>query len=256
MRTFLTLFLMSLLLVGCGKGKSKISIFSKATTTVTPSMTPSPSPTPTPQVFMPILELDAVRMNVAKIEMVSRLDQARFPYIQRYVSKGKPDKIPSPDSKRLLWRGKSAQGYYLYLSDADGKHSKKIKDCKNAYQPSWGPDSAHVLYTSVNWKTGKRNIVIYDLLARKKREVFGSRKGVGAMAAFSPNGSKIAFTYFDELWMMNSDGIGRTNVSLRDRIKVSVKEAALLAWSVDGSQLAYQPLGARDIFIITFVRKG
>ena len=60
--------------------------------------------------------------------------------------------------------------------------------------------------------------------------------------------------------MMNADGIGRTNVSLRDRTKVSmsvsVKEAALLAWSVDGSQLAYQPLGAKGIFIITFVRKA
>lgn len=248
MRKFLALFMMGLLLAGCGDSKKS-----------TAKKAPIIMPKSTPQALTQILQLDAVRMSVGKVESVSSFDPARFRHIQRYVPKGEDDKITSPDGKQQLWRGKTSQGYYLYLSDFDGprgKHDQKIKDCKNAFQPSWSFDSKRVLYSAINWKNGKRSLVIYDLETKKKREVFSSRKGVGAMAAFSPDGSKIVFTYFDELWMMNSDGIGRTNVNLRECIKIPVKEASLLAWSADGSQLAYQPLGAREIYIITFVRKA
>jgi hypothetical protein len=201
------------------------------------------------------LNLDAVRMAVGKVEAVPGIDSNKFPYVERYVEKGGDEKIKSPDGKHLLWRGKALDGYYLYTSDAAGKGVVKIKDCKNAFQPSWAPDSKRILYSAINWKSGKRSIMLYDPEQKKPREAFGSRKGVGAMAAFSPDGSKIAFTYFGELWMMNSNGIGRTNVNLKEQIKKQVKEAALLAWSRDGAQLAYQPLGYKDIYVITFVRK-
>ena len=54
----------------------------------------------------------------------------------------------------------------------------------------------------------------------------------------------------------NANGIGLTKVNLKDVIKQRVKEASLLAWSRDGSQLAYQPMGYKDIFIINFVRRA
>jgi hypothetical protein len=202
------------------------------------------------------LNLDATRMLVGSVAQGKTLDTAVFPYPQRYVEKGKDTKIPSPDGKRMLWRGLASDGYFLYVSDADGKNQKKLKQCKNAYQPSWAPDSKRVIYSSINWKTGKRSLVILDLATGKLSEGFKSSKGVGALAAFSTDGSKIAFVYAGDLWMFNANGIGLTKVNLKDQIKQRVKEAALLAWSRDGSQLAYQPMGFKDIFIITFIRRA
>lgn len=201
------------------------------------------------------LGLDAVQMSVGKVDIMSALDKNEFPYLHLYVEKGGAEKIPSPDGTRLMWRGKSAEGYFLYVSGADGKNPEKLKPCKNAYQPSWAPDSRRILFSAMDYKTKKRRLMTYDLVSKKSKEAFSSKKGVGALAAFSPDGSKIAFIYFSELWMMNANGIGRTNVNLRDQIKEPVKEAKLLAWSKDGSRLAYQPLGKDKIFVINFVHK-
>jgi len=202
------------------------------------------------------LNLDATRMVVGRVVRTLALDPKVFPYVQRYVEKGKDTKIPSPDGKKMLWRGLAADGYFLYVSDADGKNQQKLHDCKNAFQPAWAADSKRILYSSINWDNRKRSLMIYDLGTGKKREGFKSKKGVGAMAAFSTDGSKIAFIYAGDLWMLNSNGIGLTKVNLKDVIKQRVKEATLLAWSRDGGQLAYQPMGFKDIFIINFVRRA
>lgn len=202
------------------------------------------------------LNLDATRMVVGKVTRALTLDPKVFPYVQHYVEKGKDTKIPSPDGKKLLWRGLASDGYFLYVSDADGKNQQKLKDCKNAFQPAWAADSKRILFSSINWHSSKRSLMLFDLSTGKKREGFKSKKGVGAMAAFSTDGSKIAFVYMGDLWMLNANGIGLTKVNLKDVIKQRVKEASLLAWSRDGSQLAYQPMGFKDIFIINFVRRA
>jgi tetratricopeptide (TPR) repeat protein len=200
--------------------------------------------------------LDATRMVVGKVAKTRNIDTTVFPYVQRYVEKGKDTKIPSPDGKKMLWRGLSSDGYFLFISDADGRNQERLKDCKNAFQPSWAPDSKRVIFSSINWKTRSRSLIIFDTSSGKGREGFKSKKGVGAMAAFSTDGSKIAFVYAGDLWMLNSNGIGLSKVNLKDQIKQRVKEASLLAWSRDGSQLAYQPKGYKDIFIINFVRRA
>lgn len=202
------------------------------------------------------LNLDATRMVVGNVVKTTALDPATFPYVQRFVNKGKDTKIASPDGKKLLWRGLASDGYFLFVSDSDGKNQQKLKNCKNAYQPAWAPDSKRVLFSAIDWKTKKRSLMIIDLSTLKKREGFKSKKGVGAMAAFSTDGSKIAFVYAGDLWMLNANGIGLTKVNLKEVIKQRVNEASLLAWSRDGSQLAYQPMGYKDIFIINFVRRA
>jgi len=200
--------------------------------------------------------LDATRMVVGSVKTVASLDSNVFPYVQRFVPKGKDTKIPSPDGKKMLWRGLASDGYFLFSSDASGKNQRKLKDCKNAFQPSWAPDSDHVIFSSINWKSSKRAIMIYSLSSGKLQKGFESKKGVGSMAAFSTDGSKIAFIYAGDLWMFNANGIGLSKVNLKDQIKHRVKEASLLAWSRDGSQLAYQPTGFKQIFIINFVRRA
>ncbi len=198
---------------------------------------------------------DAVRMGVGKVDTVLALDPAYFNFVNRYVPKGKDEKILSPDGKRKAWRGLSKTGYYLFVSDADGKNVQRLDKAKNAFQPSWAPDSKRVIYSAMNWATRQRSINVYDLQTKEVKKAFSSRKKMGALSAFSPDGTKIAFTYFGELWMMNANGIGRTLINLKDQIKKTVDDAGLLAWSRDGSALAYQPLGSKEIHIIRFQRK-
>ena len=83
-----------------------------------------------------------------------------------------------------------------------------------------------------------------DLVRRasgKARRAFNASKKVGPLASWSPDGSKIVFTYFDELWIMNASGIGRGLLNLGGRMKMNVEDAGLIAWSLDGSRLAYAP---------------
>ena len=200
-------------------------------------------------------KLDAVRIGIRSVAQVTALDPAQFPLRVEFQDPRSLVQVPSPDHQRQVWRSKDKTGYYLFLAGADGRAPKRLSACKNGYQPVWSPDGKQILYSAMDWQMEERNLFIYDIAKGKSRRAFNAKKKVGGLAAWSPNGGKIVFTYFDDLWIMNANGIGRSLLNLSGRINKPVTEASLIAWSADGSRLAYRMRGDNIIYILELAPK-
>lgn len=205
--------------------------------------------------------LDAVRFSVETVTTVPSLDSTAFPLITRFQDPRQVVKVTSPDGKWQVWRELGKGGYALTLSKADGSGERKLAGTKNGYQPSFSPDSKRILYTAMNWSTEERGLYIYDLAAEKAQRCFTAKPklpkndGLGGLAAWSPDGSKIIFTYFDDLWMMNANGIGRSLMNLAEPLKKPVTEAALLAWNKAGDGMVYQARGEASVHVIKLTNR-
>jgi len=218
----------------------------------------SGAPTPLPQVraapapAFAIAQVDATRLKIDSVQVVSRIDPWVFGEVTQFQDPRVKVKVASPDGKWLVWRGQDAVAYWLFLSDAHGGKVRRLKACRDGYQAVWSPDSRHILYSAMDWRKKERNLYIYSIATGKKiGRAFNAKKRLDALAAWSPDGGKIVFTYYGNLWVMNSDGVGRGLLDLADRIKRPVHEAARMAWSKDGVRLAYQMRGDDKVYLIS-----
>lgn len=203
-----------------------------------------------------LAKLNAIQVDIANVVTATSADPAQFPLRVDFQDPRSTVKVPSPDGKWLVWRGLEAgKGYYLFLSDASGAKAQRLDACKNGFQPVWSPDGKKILYSAMDWRTEERNLFIYDIAAKSARRAFIAKKKVGPLATWTPDGSKIVFTYFDELWITNANGIGRGMLNLGGRMKMNVDDARLFAWSADGSRLAYGPKGQDTVYQIDLTSK-
>jgi Tol biopolymer transport system component len=213
-------------------------------------------PSAAPRKGFDLGKLNAMRVDIAAVSPAQSLDPAAFPLQVEFQDPRKTVKVRSPDGKKMVWRGLEAgKGYYLFIADADGSNPRRLDACKNGYQPVWSPDSKRILYSAMDWKIEERNLFIYDLAANSAKRAFNASKKVGPLASWSPDGSKIVFTYFDELWITNASGIGRSMLNLSRRTQTAVSDARLFAWSADGSRLAYAAREGGPIHLIDLTSK-
>ena len=199
--------------------------------------------------------LDAVRLGVGKVEKAAGLNKAAFPDITSYQDPRKVVKVASPDGKKLVWRGLDKKGYCLFLSDANGKGEKRLDACHNGFQPTWSPDGKKILFRAMDWRIEAFNLFLYDMATAKVQRAFNAKKKVGALASFSPDGKKILFNYFDDLWLMNTNGIGRSLLNVSGKIEKAIGDAEQIAWSKDGSAFCYQMRGDSTVYVVTLAPK-
>lgn len=198
-------------------------------------------------------QLDAVRLSISKVSRSDAMDPASYPLRVEFQDPRVVVKVPSPDGTMAVWRGQDHQGYWLYLS-AHGT-VRRLDACKNGYQPAWSPDSKRILFSAMDWRLVERNLFIYDVASNKSRRAFNARRKVGPLASWSPDGSKIVFVYYDDLWVMNSDGIGRSLLNLKDRIGKPIRDAQEIGWSRDGRRLAYRMRGDNSVYCLELAPK-
>jgi dipeptidyl aminopeptidase/acylaminoacyl peptidase len=209
-----------------------------------------------PADFIPA-QVDATRLCIATVTTAPDLDTEAFPYVTEFQDPRIVVKVPSPDKRRLVWRGQDSEGYWLFLSDADGRHTRRLDRCRNGYEPVWSPDSKRILYSAMDWRRFERNLSIYSIHSGKNSvRAFNSKERLGALAAWSPDGGKIVFNYFGNLWIMNSDGIGCVLLDLSRLIGQPVREPGSIAWSRDGRLLAYQMRGDSKVYILTLAKRS
>lgn len=204
-----------------------------------------------------LAQVDATQLTIATVTTAPDLDTEAFPYVTEFQDPRIVVKVPSPDKRRLVWRGQDSEGYWLFMSDADGRHTRRLDRCRNGYQPVWSPDSRRILYSAMDWRRFERNLSIYSIrTGRNIVRAFNSKERLGALAVWSPDGRKVVFNYYGNLWIMNANGIGCVLLDVSRLIGQPVREAGRIAWSRDGRLLAYQMRGDSTVYILTLARRS
>jgi TolB protein len=132
----------------------------------------------------------------------------------------------------------------IYIVDYDGANPQRVTNSTTLnVAPAWSPDSQVIAYTS--WRPssagsfGVYQDIILSFITRGERTTpaGGNPEKQNYLAAWSPDGSKLAFTSNrdgnPEIYVMNKDGSGVRRVTNNPAIDVSP------TWSPTGNQIAW-----------------
>jgi len=133
----------------------------------------------------------------------------------------------------------------IYIADYDGANQRRITSTTTLnITPVWAPDGQAIAYTSYRPSAGSSNFSTYqDLVVswlyvgKRDEPTHGSPSNQNYLPAWSPDGSKIAFTSNrdgnPEIYVMNRDGSGLRRMTNNPAIDVTP------TWSPNGNQLAW-----------------
>ena len=184
-----------------------------------------------------LFKLDASEIDTIKIEKIREYDKEFFP-VQAILDL----KVFSPDRKYFVERKKVNGRYSLFLTDILKNKTRKIIGSENGFGQQWSWDSKFIVFTVMNWTTKERNIKLYNIENNNMKILF-TGKNIGDLMCFSPDNSKIAFWYYDDLWLIN-----RTGKKMSMICKTFKGEnVIMMAWSREGDKILAGKKTANDI---------
>ncbi len=154
-------------------------------------------------------------------------------------------KVLSPQGDWVVSRKQVSHSYYLYLAKNDPKAGKLrfniIPHTSGANLPNWSPDEANLVYLRV---TGAgRRLDRIELKTDKTQTLFHSEDAtLGLYPVYHPSGSKIAFVYAGNVWLVNADGTDKSLLKTNERLDYT----AHLTWSGDGTMLRCEQNGKKE----------
>ena len=148
----------------------------------------------------------------------------------------------SPDSTRIAFTRHSE----IWVINADGTNRTKLLD--NGQCPVWSPDGTKIAF--IRNPTGNYepalspdgHIWIMDADGTNQIDLTNG-SGWDRNPAWSPDGTKIAFSTTTEIWVMNADGTDRKKLS-------DIGQYFWPAWSPDGTKIAFKSASNGDICVM------
>jgi Tol biopolymer transport system component len=131
----------------------------------------------------------------------------------------------APDGTRIAYTRRDEDRFTVWVMRADGSGQRRLTDDPGT-DPDWAPDGKRLLYLH----DGSGGRLLYTINADGSARQRLGNLDVVRTARWSPDGTSIALTAHDAVWIVNADGTGL------HRIRQS---AAYPSWSPDGRQLVF-----------------
>ena len=168
---------------------------------------------------------------------------------QRNLTRSSPDDANpdwAPDGSKVAYDVAGAQ---IFASNADGTAMQRL--IPGGFAPSWAPTGLQIAYTQ-NVEPSNSEIFVANADGSGARNLTNATSYDDDGAAWSPNGTKIAFTRYvgaaGEIYVMNADGSGLVNLTN------DPSNDAEPTWSPDGTKIAFStnrgPTGDTEIFVM------
>ena len=208
------------------------------TLTITPTLTPQPTNTLVPDEASTATE--AATTTLTPMEPTS----TATPAITETPG-------PSPDpatigggTGQIVFAAVRDGTAQIYLINADGSNERPLThELNGACQPDWSPDGKKLVFVSPcsgkNDQYPKSSIFSFDIESGKTTQLLPSASKGDFEPAWSPDGTKIAFSSFREGYL------GIFVLNLADQVVTRLTELSSTvqsrqpAWSPDGSKIVY-----------------
>ncbi|HPD18591.1 MAG TPA: tetratricopeptide repeat protein [Candidatus Goldiibacteriota bacterium] len=184
-----------------------------------------------------LFKLNVEEIETKRVEKIQNYDTEFFP-LQSMLGL----KVYSPDKKYFVERKKINDKYFLFLTNVNKNETKKISGSENGFGQQWSWDSNCVIFTVMNWTTKERTIKLYDIKNSYMKILF-TGKNIGDLLCFSPDNSKIAFWYYNNLWLISKTG---KNMSMICKT-VNGENVVMMSWSRDGDKILIGKNGSGNI---------
>jgi Tol biopolymer transport system component len=141
----------------------------------------------------------------------------------------------SPDGNRIAYTSSAAGGHdreqrpspRIWVRCADGSDVRQLTD-DPGFAPDWAPDGTRILYIGGDYRL---YVINADGTGRQR---IGKVRPIRS-ARWSPDGTRIALTMADAVWIINADGTGL------HRIRQSASDPS---WTPDGRHLVFTAYGS------------
>ena len=159
--------------------------------------------------------------------------------------RGAINPVWSPDGARIAFSSMKGGDFEIYIMNVDGSGVVNLSQSPNSRDryPSWSPDGTRIAFISVGSDLGTFLRVSY---ADGSAAVNLVEVTDGSKISWSPGGDALTFARHPDLFLINADGSGLTQLTNDQEPDRSP------AWSPDGSRIAFSSgLGSdSDIYII------